>query len=257
MLLLQALIRSNYALLISSVDSNNVNFTSTIKLSGDNGSNGHSVWAYSGSAGNITTPTSSLLNYDGSREPDYGDLVIGSDGSLAEITSVVSNNQYGTSEMVTTGSILATIKAQSENTVPTNSTFDYSKYPNLPIISQENLGYYLGLDSTKSYTLNVDDNTLSDGTNTTQKALKPAIYLLRDVQGNGYNLTIKSDQAYGLAYGTLVQLIVTPYMLFAVVVGPNSSETLCARTQWDHDSYGYYGVSNKWFVVGQESKATN
>lgn len=248
---------SNYALLISSVDSNNVNFTSTIKLSGDNGSNGHSVWAYSGSAGNITTPTSSLLNYDGSREPDYGDLVIGSDGSLAEITSVVSNNQYGTSEMVTTGSILATIKAQSENTVPTNSTFDYSKYPNLPIISQENLGYYLGLDSTKSYTLNVDDNTLSDGTNTTQKALKPAIYLLRDVQGNGYNLTIKSDQAYGLAYGTLVQLIVTPYMLFAVVVGPNSSETLCARTQWDHDSYGYYGVSNKWFVVGQESKATN
>lgn len=71
--------------------------------------------------------------------------------------------------MVTTGSILATIKAQSENTVPTNSTFDYSKYPNLPIISQENLGYYLGLDSTKSYTLNVDDNTLSDGTNTTQK----------------------------------------------------------------------------------------
>lgn len=81
--------------------------------------------------------------------------------------------------------------------------------------------------------------------------------MLRDVQGNGYNLTIKSDQAYGLAYGTLVQLIVTPYMLFAVVVGPNSSETLCARTQWDHDSYGYYGVSNKWFVVGQESKATN
>lgn len=248
---------SSYALLISSVDSNNVNFTSTIKLSGDNGSNGHSVWAYSGSAGNITTPTSSLLNYDGSREPDYGDLVIGSDGSLAEITSVGSNNQYGTSEMVTTGSILATIKAQSENTVPTNSTFDYSKYPNMPIISQENLGNYLGLGSTKSYTLNVDDNTLSDGANTTQKALKPAIYLLRDFQNHGYNLTIKSDQNYGLAYGNAVELIVTPYMLFAVVVGPNSSETLCARTQWDHDSYGYYGVSNKWFVVGQESKSTN
>lgn len=247
----------NYALLISSVDSNNVNFTSTIKLSGDNGSNGHSVWAYSGSAGNITTPTSSLLNYDGSREPDYGDLVIGSDGSLAEITSVGSNNQYGTSETITTGSVLATIKAQSENTVPTNSTFDYSKYPNMPIISQENLGNYLGLDSTKSYTLNVDDNTLNDGTNTTQKALKPAIYLLRDFQNHGYNLTIKSDQHYGLVYGNAVQLIVTPYMIFAVVVGPNSAETLCARTQWDHDSYGYYGVSNKWFIIGQESKATN
>lgn len=248
---------SSYALLISSVDSNNVNFTSTIKLSGDNGSNGHSVWAYSGSAGNITTPTSSLLNYDGSREPDYGDLVIGSDGSLAEITSVGSNNQYGTSEMVTTGNTLATIKAQSENTVPTRSTFDYSKYPNLQIISQENLGHYLNLDSTKSYTLNVDDNTLSDGTNTTQKALKPGIYLLRDYQGNGYNLTIKSDQAYGLAYGTLVQLIVTPYMIFAIVVGPNSAETLCSRMQWDHDFSNYYGVSNKWFVVGQETKTTN
>lgn len=243
---------SSYALLISSVDSNNVNFTSTIKLSGDNGSNGHSVWAYSGSAGNITTPTSSLLNYDGSREPDYGDLVIGSDGSISEITNVDISSQT-----ITTGSILATIKAQSENTVPTNSTFDYSKYPNLPIISQENLGNYLGLDSTKSYTLNVDDNTLTDGTNTTQKALKPAIYLLRDFQNHGYNLTIKSDQAYGLAYGNAVQLIVTPYMIFAVVVGPNSAETLCARTQWDHDSYGYYGVSNKWFVVGQETKTTN
>ena len=248
---------SSYALLISSVDSNNVNFTSTIKLSGDNGSNGHSVWAYSGSAGNITTPTSSLLNYDGSREPDYGDLVIGSDGSLAEITSVGSNNQYGTSEMVTTGNTLATIKAQSDNATPTASEFDYSKYPNLPIISQENLGHYLNLDSTKNYTLNVDDNTLNDGTNTTQKALKPAIYLLRDFQNHGYNLTIKSDQNFGLAYGNAVQLIVTPYMIFAVVVGPNSAETLCARTQWDHDSYEYYGVSNKWFIIGQESKATN
>ena len=248
---------SSYALLISSVDNTNANFTSTIKLSGDNGSNGHSVWAYGGSAGNITTPVSSLLNYDGSREPDYGDLVIGSDGSLAEITSVGSNNQYGTSETITTGSVLATIKAQSENTVPTNSTFDYSKYPNMPIISQENLGNYLGLDSTKSYTLNVDDNTLNDGTNTTQKALKPAIYLLRDFQNHGYNLTIKSDQHYGLVYGNAVQLIVTPYMIFAVVIGPNSAETLCARTQWDHDSYGYYGVSNKWFIIGQESKATN
>lgn len=248
---------SSYALLISSVDSNNVNFTSTIKLSGDNGFNGHSVWAYSGSAGNITTPTSSLLNYDGSREPDYGDLVIGSDGSLAEITSVGSNNQYGTPEMVTTGNTLATIKAQSNTATPTASSFDYSKYPTLPIISQDNLGHYLGLDSTKSYTLNVDDNTLNDGTNTTQKALKPGIYLLRDFQNHGYNLTIKSDQNFGLSYGTLVQLIVTPYMVFAVVVGPNSAETLCARTQWDHDSYGYYGVSNKWFIVGQESKSTN
>ena len=248
---------SSYALLISSVDSNNVNFTSTVKLSGDNGANGHSVWAYGGSAGNITTPVSSLLNYDGSREPDYGDLVIGSDGSLAEITSVGSNNQYGTSETVTTGSVLATIKAQSENTVPKRSTFDYSKYPTLPIISQENLGHYLSLDSTKSYTLNVDDNTLNDGTNTTQKALKPGIYLLRDYQGNGYNLTIKSNQNYGLPYGTLVQLIVTPYMVFAVVVGPYQAETLCARMQWDHDYSDYYGVSNKWFIVGQESKATN
>lgn len=248
---------SSYALLISSVDNTNANFTSTIKLSGDNGSNGHSVWAYGGSAGNITTPVSSLLNYDGSREPDYGDLVIGSDGSLAEITSVGSNNQYGTSETITTGSVLATIKAQSENTVPTNSTFDYSKYPNMPIISQENLGNYLGLDSTKSYTLNVDDNTLNDGTNTTQKALKPAIYLLRDFQNHGYNLTIKSDQHYGLVYGNAVQLIVTPYMIFAIVIGPNSAETLCGRTQWDCDSYDYYGVSNKWFIIGQESKATN
>ena len=248
---------SSYALLISSVDSNNVNFTSTIKLSGDNGSNGHSVWAYSGSAGNITTPVSSLLNYDGSREPDQGDLVIGSDGSLAEITSVGSNNQYGTYEMVITGNTLATIKAQSDNATPTNSSFDYSKYPELHIVSQSNLGYYLGLDSTKNYTLNVDDNTLSDGTNTTQKALKPGIYLLRDYQGHGYNLTIKSDQNFGLPYGTLVQLIVTPYLIFAVVVGPYQSETLCARTQWDPDYSDYYSVSNKWFVVGQESKATN
>ena len=182
-------------------------------------------------------------------QPEIGDLVGGSDGTISSI-----KYSYGDPLVITTGSVLATIKAQSENTVPTNSTFDYKKYPNMPIVSQSNLGHYLGLDSTKSYTLNVDDNTLNDGTNTTQKALKPGIYLLRDYQGNGYNLTIKSDQNFGLAYGTLVQLIVTPYLIFAVVVGPYQSETLCARTQWDPDFSSFYGVSNKWFIVGQESK---
>ncbi|MCC4440003.1 hypothetical protein [Limosilactobacillus reuteri] len=243
---------------ITKVDSSDVYISSSYVnlqgVAGHAGSNGHSIWACQGSSSDISINASQLLNYQqySMLQPEIGDLVVGSDGTISSITY-----SYGDPLVINTGSVLATIKAQSENTVPTNSTFDYSKYPNLPIISQENLGYYLGLDSTKSYTLNVDDNTLYDGTNTTQKALKPGIYLLRDFQNHGYNLTIKSDQAYGLAYGTLVQLIVTPYMLFAVVVGPNSAETLCARTQWDHDSYGYYGVSNKWFVVGQENKTTN
>lgn len=243
---------------ITKVDSSDVYISSSYVnlqgVAGPSGSNGHSVWIYQGSSSGISINASQLLNYQqySMLQPEIGDLVVGSDGTISSITY-----SYGDPLVINTGSALATIKAQSDNATPTASEFDYSKYPSLPIISQENLGHYLNLDSTKNYTLNVDDNTLFDGTNTTQKALKPGIYLLRDVQGHGYNLTIKSDQAYGLAYGTLVQLIVTPYMLFAVVVGPNSSETLCARTQWDHDSYGYYGVSNKWFVVGQESKSTN
>lgn len=243
---------------ITRVDSSDIYISSSYVnlqgVAGPSGSNGHSVWIYQGPSSDLNISFSSLANYQAysGSNPQYGDAVVGNDGSISEITNVDISSQT-----ITTGSILATIKAQSENTVPTNSTFDYSKYPNMPIISQENLGNYLGLDSTKSYTLNVDDNTLNDGTNTTQKALKPAIYLLRDFQNHGYNLTIKSDQNYGLAYGNAVELIVTPYMMFAVVVGPNSAETLCARTQWDHDSYGYYGVSNKWFIIGQESKATN
>ena len=243
---------------ITKVDSSDIYISSSyINLQGmvgSSGLDGHSVWIYQGPSSDLNISFSSLANYQAysGSNPQYGDAVVGNDGSISEITNVDISSQS-----ITTGSILATIKAQSENTVPTNSTFDYSKYPTLPIISQENLGHYLGLDPTKNYTLNVDDNTLNDGTNTTQKALKPAIYLLRDFQNHGYNLTIKSDQNYGLAYGNAVQLIVTPYMIFAVIVGPNSAETLCARTQWDHDSYGYYGVSNKWFVVGQENKTTN
>ena len=243
---------------ITKVDSSDIYISSSyINLQGmvgSSGLDGHSVWIYQGPSSDLNISFSSLANYQAysGSNPQYGDAVVGNDGSISEITNVDISSQT-----ITTGSILATIKAQSENTVHTNSTFDYSKYPTLPIISQENLGHYLGLDPTKNYTLNVDDNTLNDGTNTTQKALKPAIYLLRDFQNHGYNLTIKSDQNYSLAYGNAVQLIVTPYMIFAVVVGPNSAETLCARTQWDHDSYGYYGVSNKWFVVGQENKTTN
>lgn len=243
---------------ITKVDSSDVYISSSYVnlqgVAGPSGSNGHSVWVCQGSSSGISINASQLLNYQqySMLQPEIGDLVVGSDGTISSITY-----SYGDPLVINTGSVLATIKAQSENTVPTRSTFDYSKYPTLPIISQENLGNYLGLNSTKNYTLNVDDNTLYDGTNTTQKALKPAIYLLRDFQNHGYNLTIKSDQHYGLVYGNAVQLIVTPYVIFAVVVGPNSAETLCARTQWDHDSYGYYGVSNRWFVVGQESKGTN
>lgn len=238
------------------IDANVIRLTGQ---SGADGQNGHSVWVYNGNSSSISTSVSTLSNYTStsSLQPVVGDLVVGNDGTISQITYVGQSGTGTESAYITTGNTLATIKAQSDNAIPTASEFDYSKYPNLPIISQENLGYYLGLDSTKSYTLNVDDNTLSDGTNTTQKALKPGIYLLRDYQGNGYNLTIKSDQAYGLAYGTLVQLIVTPYMIFAAVVGPYQAETLCARMQWDHDFSNYYGVSNKWFVVGQESKGTN
>ena len=243
---------------ITKVDSSDVYISSSYVnlqgVAGPSGSNGHSVWVCQGSSSGISINASQLLNYQqySMLQPEIGDLVVGSDGTISSITY-----SYGDPLVINTGSALATIKAQSDNATPTAATFDYSKYPSLPIVSQENLGYYLGLDSTKNYTLNVDDNTLYDGTNTTQKALKPGIYLLRDYQGHGYNLTIKSDQAYGLAYGTLVQLIVTPYMVFAAVVGPYQSETLCARMQWDHDFSNYYGVSNKWFIIGQESKSTN
>lgn len=254
---------ADVAFIISSQDGTTAKIdANVIRLTGQSGAdgqNGHSVWVYNGNSSAISTSVSTLSNYTStsSLQPVVGDLVVGNDGTISQITYVGQSGMGTESAYITTGSVLATIKAQSNTATPKASTFDYSKYPNLPIISQENLGHYLGLDSTKNYTLNVDDNTLSDGTNTTQKALKPGIYLLRDFQVYGYNLTIKSDQAYGLAYGTLVQLIVTPYMFFAVVIGPNSAETLCARTQWDHDSYGYYGVSNKWFIVGQESKSTN
>lgn len=110
---------------ITKVDSSDVYISSSYVnlqgVAGPSGSNGHSIWVYQGSSSGISINASQLLNYQqySMLQPEIGDLVVGSDGTISSITY-----SYGDPLVINTGSVLATIKAQSENTVPTNSTFD-------------------------------------------------------------------------------------------------------------------------------------
>ncbi|WP_278506678.1 hypothetical protein [Ligilactobacillus animalis] len=130
----------------------------------------------------------------------------------------------------------------------------FSPRPTLHVVDQNKLGSYLGLDSSKTYTLDIGDFSLTDGSTTTEKFLKPGIYLLRDTAGHGYNLTVNSKSNMNGTYATPVQLIVTPYTVFATAV-VGSTATWFIRTDWSHDTSDYYGVNNGWVKIGEAPKS--
>ena len=102
---------------------------------------------------------------------------------------------------------IATIGGGSSNKQPTKADFNFGNMPALRIVDQARFSDYIGLDTSKNYTLDVDDFSLSDGTTTTQKAITPGIYLLRDIQ----HLTLTSSSKVFDVYDHPVELIVTPY----------------------------------------------
>lgn len=226
---------------------------------GSQGPQGHSIWLVNDSitpSGNVTI--SSLIGYTTyGTQPESNDVLISKDGDVSTITSFSYGNTdpmtgQPTITAVTTGQILGHFGSQSNESM--NATFDYDKLPKLTIVDQDQLGKYLGLDSSKSYTLDVDNFTLNDGTNDIQKFLKPGIYLLRDIANHGYNLTIKSSSNMAGTYATLVQLIVTPYTVIATATEA-STAVWFIRTDWSHDSMDYWGINNGWAKIAEGPKS--
>lgn len=248
---------------IAAVNNDTVQFSSDmINIQGSIGSQGaqgHSIWLVNDSitpSRNVTV--SALIGYTSyGTQPETNDVLISKDG---DVSTIISFNYGNTDPMsgqptitaVTPGQILGSFGSQSNE--PTNATFDYDKLPKLTIVDQDQLGKYLGLDSSKSYTLDVDDFTLNDGTNDIKKFLKPGIYMLRDIANHGYNLTITSGSNMGGTYATPVQLIVTPYSVLATSVEASTAAWFI-RTDWSHDSMDYWGINNGWTKIGESPKS--
>lgn len=248
---------------ITAVNADTVQFSSdkiNIQgLMGPQGAQGHSIWLVdvplmeSGSF-----PVDSLIGYDSyGNQPQLNDVLISKDGDISTIDSF----DYGSNDPMTgkptidhvnVGRILGHFGGQSDE--PTNANFDYDKLPKLTIVDQDQLGNYLGLDSSKSYTLDVDNFTLNDGTNDIKKFLKPGIYLLRDIANHGYTLTIKSSSNMASTYATPVQLIVTPYTVIATAA-EGSTASWFIRTDWSHDSMDYWGINNGWTKLAEGPKS--
>lgn len=245
---------------ISKVNDSDVEFSSNmINLQGQIGATGRQgkgIWFYTkGQSGNLSqAQVEDLAGYQSyGVQPQYGDVVIGTDGSVSTISAFNAHASDGsTPTAFSTNASTASLGEKS--TEPTNANFDYDKLPSLHVVDQNKLGKYLGLDSSKSYTLDIDDFTLSDGSTTTSKFLKPGIYLLRDIDGNGYNLTISSKSNMASTYANPVQLIVTPYTVFATTM-VGSTATWFMRSDWSHDFSNYYGASNAWVKIGEAPKS--
>lgn len=245
---------------IAAVNNDTVEFSSDmVNIQGAQGAQGHSIWVVNDSitpSRNVTV--SALIGYTNyGTQPETNDVLISKDGDVSTIVSF----SYGNSDpmtgqpnitAVTPGQILGSFGSQSNES--TNANFDYDKLPKLTIVDQNKLGDYLGLDSSKSYTLDVDDFTLNDGTKDTKKFLKPGIYMLRDIANHGYNLTITSGSNMGGTYATPVQLIVTPYTILATAVEA-SAAVWFIRTDWSHDSMNYWGINNGWTKLAESPKS--
>ena len=227
---------------------------------GQIGLQGHSIWYVDAPVSPMSYITTSSIAGRTSYgpQPQTGDVLIGKDGNVATIENITygtTNPMTGqaTVQAVQPGQIIGTLGGQSET--PTNEGFDYDKLPKLTIVDQNKLGEYLGLDSSKSYTLDIDDFTLNDGKNDIKAFLKPGIYLLRDVANHGYNLTIKSSSNMAGSYGNPVQLIVTPYTVIATTAGSTAGWFI--RTDWSHDLMPYYGINNSWVKLAEGPKSAN
>lgn len=136
------------------------------------------------------------------------------------------------------------------------SDFNYQQDMAIRIIPQSNFKTWTGITD-GSWTLDVDDNTLTNDSDPKKKIkLMTGLYLLRDL---GSDVTVKSTKNLGLDSTTLIsqitQLIVTPYMVVANAVvneydqaASKSTTKVDAfwRSNWDSDSMPYWGVSDDW-----------
>ena len=235
---------------ITKVDSSNVyisnSYTNLQGFAGPSGSNGHSVWVCQGSSSGISINASQLLNYQqySMLQPEIGDLVVGSDGTISSITY-----SYGDPLVIYTGSALATIKAQS-NTATKDTPYNYAQYQpatrDFVVVGKTDLPKYLNItDTTKSYELDVDTGKIG------AYGITPGIYPMRDTQLS--NFSVKSASNYdGLTDKPYQILQYEQRVEYAEITYLTSDMTVhyARRPIWSADSYSpWYGVTSKWHEI--------
>lgn len=235
---------------ITKVDSSNVyisdSYTNLQGVAGPSGSNGHSVWVCQGSSSGISINASQLLNYQqySMLQPEIGDLVVGSDGTISSITY-----SYGDPLVINTGSALATIKAQS-NTATKDTPYNYAQYQpatrDFVVVGKTDLPKYLNItDTTKSYELDVDTGKIG------AYGITPGIYPMRDTQLS--NFSVKSASNYdGLTDKPYQILQYEQRVEYAEITYLTSDMTVhyARRPIWSADSYSpWYGVTSKWHEI--------
>lgn len=235
---------------ITKVDSSNVyissSYTNLQGVAGPSGSNGHSVWVCQGSSSGISINASQLLNYQqySMLQPEIGDLVVGSDGTISSITY-----SYGDPLVINTGSALATIKSQSD-TATKDTPYNYAQYQpatrDFVVVGKTDLPKYLNItDTTKSYELDVDTGKIG------AYGITPGIYPMRDTQLS--NFSVKSASNYdGLTDKPYQILQYEQRVEYAEITYLTSDMTVhyARRPIWSADSYSpWYGVTSKWHEI--------
>lgn len=232
---------------ITKVDSADVYISSSYVnlqgVAGPSGANGHSVWVCQGSSSGISINASQLLNYQqySMLQPEIGDLVVGSDGTISSITY-----SYGDPLVINTGSSLATIKSQSD-TATKDTPYNYAQYQpatrDFVVVSKTDLPKYLNItDTTKSYELDVDTGKIG------AYGITPGIYPMRDTQLSNFSVSSSSnydgltDKPYQiLQYEMRVEYAEITYLTSDMTVH------YARRPIWAADSYSpWYGVTSKW-----------
>lgn len=235
---------------ITKVDSSDVYISSSyINLqgaAGPSGSNGHSVWVCQGSSSGISINASQLLNYQqySILQPEIGDLVVGSDGTISSITY-----SYGDPLVINTGSALATIKSQSDTSTK-DTPYNYAQYQpatrDFVAVSKTDLPKYLNItDTTKSYELDVDTGKIG------AYGITPGIYPMRDTGLS--NFSVKSGSNYdGLTDKPYQILQYEMRVEYAKIMYLTSDLTVhyAVRPIWSADNYSeYYGSHYAWHEI--------
>ncbi|WP_302499923.1 hypothetical protein [Limosilactobacillus reuteri] len=235
---------------ITKVDSSDVYISSSYVnlqgMVGPSGSNGHSIWVCQGSSSGISINASQLLNYQqySMLQPEIGDLVVGSDGTISSITY-----SYGDPLVINTGSALATIKAQSDTSTK-DTPYNYAQYQpatrDFVAVSKTDLTKYLNItDTTKSYELDVDTGKIG------AYGITPGIYPMRDTGLS--NFSVKSGSNYDgltdkpyqiLQYEMRVEYVKIMYLTTDLTVH------YAVRPIWSADNYSeYYGSHYAWHEI--------
>ena len=235
---------------ITKVDSSDVYISSSYVnlqgVAGPSGSNGHSIWVCQGSSSGISINASQLLNYQqySILQPEIGDLVVGSDGTISSITY-----SYGDPLVINTGSALATIKAQSDTSTK-DTPYNYAQYQpatrDFVAISKTDLPKYLNItDTTKSYELDVDTGKIG------AYGITPGIYPMRDTGLS--NFSVKSGSNYdGLTDKPYQILQYEMRVEYAKIMYLTTDLTVhyAVRPVWSADNYSeYYGSHYAWHEI--------